>query len=59
MDKNRVEGAVHEAKGTVKETAGKLTGDLDTEAAGKAEKTGGKAQGIVGKTKDTIKDALS
>ena len=42
MDKDRVKGAAHEAKGAVKEAAGKLTGDTKTQAEGKAEKVGGR-----------------
>src|SRR5471030_1399344 len=47
MDKDRVEGAVHQAKGAVKEAIGKVTGDTKTEAEGTAEKTAGKVQNAV------------
>jgi uncharacterized protein YjbJ (UPF0337 family) len=56
MDKNRVEGAAHQAKGAVKETIGKVTGDKKTEAEGAAEKAAGKVQNAVGGAKDTVKD---
>jgi uncharacterized protein YjbJ (UPF0337 family) len=36
MDKNRVAGAAHQVKGTVKETVGKVTGDAKTQAEGAA-----------------------
>ena len=42
MDKDRVEGSWEQAKGKVKEVAGKVTGDAKTEAEGKAQKTAGK-----------------
>ena len=42
MDKDRIAGAAKQAKGSVKETIGKVTGDSKTEAEGKAEKWAGK-----------------
>lgn len=57
MDKDRIEGAGHQAKGAVKETVGKMTGDTKTRAEGAAEKAGGKVQSAVGGAKDTIRDA--
>jgi uncharacterized protein YjbJ (UPF0337 family) len=56
MDKDRVEGAAHEAKGAVKETFGKATGDKKTQAEGTAEKAGGKVQNAAGGAKDAAKD---
>jgi uncharacterized protein YjbJ (UPF0337 family) len=47
MDKDRVEGAAKQAKGTIKETVGKVTGDAKTEAEGKADKTEGKAREVL------------
>jgi uncharacterized protein YjbJ (UPF0337 family) len=41
MDKDRVEGAAHQAKGAVKETAGRMMGDKKTEAEGKGERAAG------------------
>jgi uncharacterized protein YjbJ (UPF0337 family) len=58
MDKDRVEGAGHQAKGSVKEAVGKMTGDKKTEASGTAEKAAGKVQNAVGGAKDAIKDAV-
>jgi len=37
MDKDRIKGAAKEAKGAVKETIGKATGDTKTEAEGAVE----------------------
>lgn len=55
MDKDRVEGSANQAKGTVKEMAGKLTGDAKLEAEGKADKAAGKVQNAVGGLKDTLR----
>ena len=58
MDKDRVEGAAHQAKGAVKEAAGKLTGDKKTQAEGAAEKAAGKVQNAVGGAKDAVRDRV-
>ena len=58
MDKDRVEGIGHQAKGAVKEAAGKLMGDKKTEAEGKAERVAGKVQNAVGGAKDAVRDAV-
>src|SRR5205085_11153995 len=55
MDKDRVEGAVEQAKGKVKEVAGKVTGDSKLEAEGKADQVAGKIQNAVGGIKDTLR----
>ena len=55
MDKDRVEGSWEQAKGKVKEVAGKATGDAKLEGEGKAQKTAGKVQNAVGGIKDAIK----
>ena len=56
MDKDRVEGIAHQAKGGVKEAAGKVTGDKKIEAEGATEKSAGKVQNAVGGVKDAVKD---
>jgi len=56
MDKDRVEGAGHQAKGSIKEAAGKVTGDKQTQAEGTAEKAAGKIQNAVGGAKDAVRD---
>jgi uncharacterized protein YjbJ (UPF0337 family) len=55
MDKDRVKGAAHEAKGSVKEAVGKATGDAKTQVEGAAEKAAGKVQNAVGGAKDAMK----
>ncbi len=42
MDKDRIQGSAEQAKGKLKEVAGKITGDAKLESEGKAEKTAGK-----------------
>jgi uncharacterized protein YjbJ (UPF0337 family) len=59
MDKDRVEGAAKQAKGTIKEIVGKVTGDAKTEAEGKADKTEGKVQNTVGGIKDKAREVLN
>jgi len=39
MDKDRVKGSAHQAKGAIKEGIGKATGDAKLQGEGKAEKT--------------------
>jgi uncharacterized protein YjbJ (UPF0337 family) len=56
MDKDRVEGVGHQVKGSVKEAAGKVTGDKKTQAEGAAEKAAGKVQNTAGGVKDAAKD---
>jgi uncharacterized protein YjbJ (UPF0337 family) len=58
MDKDRIEGAAKQLKGSVKETFGKVTGDTKTEAEGAAEKTAGKIQNTIGGAKDSVRDAF-
>ncbi|MGN6774953.1 CsbD family protein [Rhizobium sp.] len=58
MDKNRVKGAVKEATGSLKEAAGKLTGNNRLKMKGAAEKVEGKILTKVGRAKDAIRNAL-
>jgi uncharacterized protein YjbJ (UPF0337 family) len=58
MDKDRVKGSAHQAKGAIKEGIGKVTGDAKLEGEGKAEKTAGKVQNAVGGVKDAVRDAI-
>lgn len=55
MDKDRVEGSVEQAKGKVKEIAGKVTGDSKLEGEGKADQVAGKIQNTIGGIKDTLR----
>jgi uncharacterized protein YjbJ (UPF0337 family) len=58
MDKDRIEGTAHQAKGAIKEAVGKVTGDTKTQAEGATEKAAGKVQNAVGGLKDSAREAL-
>jgi uncharacterized protein YjbJ (UPF0337 family) len=57
MDKDRVAGAAKQAKGAVKDAAGKLIGDAKLQAEGKADKAAGKVQNAAGGVKDAARKA--
>jgi uncharacterized protein YjbJ (UPF0337 family) len=59
MDKDRIEGAAKQVKGTIKEAIGKVTGDTKIEAEGVAEKAAGKVQSGVGHAKDAARDIFN
>ena len=46
--KDKVQGAVHDAKGAIKEKIGRATNNPNLEAEGRHEKVGGKIQKKVG-----------
>ncbi len=58
MDKDRVTGAMDKAKGAIKDTVGKMTGDTKMQAEGKADKAAGSVENAAGGVKDTARDAL-
>jgi uncharacterized protein YjbJ (UPF0337 family) len=58
MDKDRIEGSANQAKGAIKEAAGKVTGDSKLQAEGASDKAAGKVQNAVGGVKDAIRDAI-
>ena len=49
---DKVEGAVHEVKGKIKETVGRIVNDSGLEEAGKDENFTGKIQKKVGQVKE-------
>ena len=55
MDKNRIAGAAKQAKGAIKEAAGKALGDKKLVAEGKGDKVKGKIQNAIGGLKDALK----
>ena len=55
MDKQRVKGSAQQAKGKIKELAGKAVGNRKLQARGKAEKAGGKIRNAVGGMKDAMR----
>jgi uncharacterized protein YjbJ (UPF0337 family) len=58
MHKDEIKGAAKDAKGSMKEAAGKATGDERMRAEGAVEKAEGKMQKGLGKIKDAARDAL-
>ena len=55
MDKDRIKGSAEQAKGAVKETAGKIFGDKKLETEGKTETIAGKVRNTVGGLKDAVR----
>ena len=55
MDKDRIQGSAEQAKGKVKEVAGKALGDSKMEAEGKSDQVAGKVQNTIGGIKDTLR----
>jgi uncharacterized protein YjbJ (UPF0337 family) len=55
MDKQRIKGSAQQAKGKIKELAGKATGNKKLQAKGKAEKASGKIRNAVGGMKDAMR----
>ena len=58
MHKDTIKGAARDAKGSVKEAAGKATGNERLEAEGVSDRVAGKVQKGVGALKDAARDAL-
>jgi uncharacterized protein YjbJ (UPF0337 family) len=56
VDKDRIAGSAKEIKGSIKQAAGRLVGDVKLESQGGAEKIAGKIQNAVGGLKDTLKE---
>jgi uncharacterized protein YjbJ (UPF0337 family) len=55
MNKDRIAGAAKQAKGAIKEAAGKAIGDAKLTTEGKSDKVEGKIQNAVGGLKDALK----
>lgn len=58
MHKDQMQGAAKDAKGSMKEAAGRATGNERLQAEGAADKTAGKIQKGVGAMKDAARNAL-
>jgi uncharacterized protein YjbJ (UPF0337 family) len=58
MTDQHVKGAVSTVEGTVKEVAGKVTGDKKLEVEGKVQKIQGKAQDSLGDVQDAVENAV-
>lgn len=57
MDREHVKGTADKAKGAIKDTAGKLTGDKKLESEGKLDKAKGSAHKVAGDVKDAVKES--
>jgi len=55
MDKDRIQGAANQAKGAVKEAAGKATGDTKLQTEGALDKAKGHVESAVGGAKDALR----
>jgi uncharacterized protein YjbJ (UPF0337 family) len=55
-DNDRAKGKANQGIGSVKEAAGKATGNEKLEAEGAGQKTEGKVQDTMGRAKDKVKD---
>jgi len=58
MHKDEMKGAAKDAKGSMKQAAGRATGNEQLQAEGAADKTTGKLQKGVGSLKDAARNML-
>ena len=58
MHKDEIKGVAKQARGSIKDAVGKVTGDSKLRADRAVDKAEGKVQQAVGKAKDTVRDAL-
>jgi uncharacterized protein YjbJ (UPF0337 family) len=56
MNKDQIKGRVEEAKGSIKQATGRVTGNPNLEDRGALEKLGGRVQRNYGDVKENIKD---
>jgi len=57
MDREHVKGIAEKAKGAVKDTAGKITGDKKLQSEGKFDKAKGSAHNVAGDIRDAVKQS--
>ncbi len=55
MDREHVRGAANKAKGAIKDTAGKVSGDKQLQTEGKLDKAKGSAHEVAGDVKDAVR----
>jgi uncharacterized protein YjbJ (UPF0337 family) len=55
MDREHGKGAAEKAKGAIKDTAGKVSGDKELQAEGKLDKAKGSAHEAAGNVKDAMR----
>ncbi len=58
MNKDQVKGRVEQAKGSVKETTGKVVGNDRLRSEGAGDKAAGKVQANYGDAKEKVKHAI-
>jgi uncharacterized protein YjbJ (UPF0337 family) len=56
MDREHIKGAADKAKGAIKDTAGKMTGDKELQSEGKLDKAKGAAHEALGNVKDAARN---
>jgi uncharacterized protein YjbJ (UPF0337 family) len=54
MDREHVKGAADKAKGSIKDVAGKVTGDKKLQTEGKLDKAKGSVHNAAGDAKDAL-----
>jgi uncharacterized protein YjbJ (UPF0337 family) len=57
MDKDRIAGSAKDWAGKAEGAVGDITGDTDTQAAGRVREAAGKVQNLYGQAKDVARDA--
>jgi len=57
MDKDRIAGSAKDVAGKIEGAVGGITGDANTEAAGRAKEAAGAVQNLYGQAKDAARDA--
>ena len=57
MDKDRIAGSVRDVAGKVEGAVGDMTGNAQTQAAGRVREAEGTVQNLYGQAKDTARDA--
>jgi uncharacterized protein YjbJ (UPF0337 family) len=58
MNKDRIEGTLRQAVGTVKEATGKVLENSRLRSEGRIEKAAGKVQSAMGDVKETVKKSV-
>ena len=58
VNKDQVAGVAKQVKGSIKQAAGKATGNRRTKAEGMADKVAGKVQRAYGDVKDKVRKAF-
>ena len=59
MDRQRIEGGLKKATGTIKEKAGQAIGNRHLEHEGTAEKAEGRVRSGVGKAMDAVREVVN